>query len=205
VSSPLGANLVVGALERPGTGGVDCNPAAVNGVVIVLAGGMSGLPSSTEEFSRLHEPTLRRTIEGVHLAAGASDSRLIMSGGAGGEVREADLMAGFARALGFPGPRIQLERTSETTHESAQAVAAMLRNEPAKRTITLVTSAMHMRRAQATFQHAGVKVCPYPVDFQKVEPRVYEMLIPQISSLNKSVRAYHEALGLFIYWMTGKV
>lgn len=206
VASPLGANLAVGALESRIAAPDGCATATPGGVIVVLAGGMSGSPATAEEFSRLHESSLRRTIEGVRLAARTRDSRLVLSGGSGDQVREADLMGSLGRALGFAAARMHLERTSQNTYESAMAVSTLLRGEAdTTRPVVLVTSALHMPRAQGVFRHAGLEVCPYPVDYRQVEPRPHEMLIPQLSALTKSVHAYHEMVGLLAYRLSGKL
>lgn len=205
MASPLGANLAVGALEDGFSMPDGCGIATPGSVIVVLAGGISGSPTTLEEFSRLHESTLRRTMEGVRLAARTHESRLVLAGGSGDQMREADLMGSLSRALGFPADRIRLERSSQTTYESAMAVVAMLRAEPETRQVVLVTSALHMPRALGAFRRVGRAVCPYPVDHQRVEPRLHEMLIPQLSALSKSVQAYHEMAGIAAYLVTGKM
>lgn len=205
VASPLGANLAVGALENGFSVPDGCAAATPGSVIVVLAGGLSGSPATPEEYSRLHESTLRRTLEGVRLAARTRDSRLVLAGGSGDQVREADLMGSLARALGFPSARMSLERASQTTHESAEALAVLLRTEAGTRQTVLVTSALHMPRALASFRRAGLPVCPYPVDYRQAESRLHEMLIPQLSALSKGVQAYHEIVGLLVYRITGKI
>ena len=66
----------------------------------------------------------------------------------------------------------------------------------------LVTSALHMRRARAEFERAGLKVIPAPTDFEALgrttEPRDW---LPSADALDGSGRAFKEWVG---YWMLGR-
>jgi uncharacterized SAM-binding protein YcdF (DUF218 family) len=206
VSTPLGANLAVGVLERAAARDSECEPTSNReSLIVVLAGGMFGYPADVTEISRLHEASLRRTLEAVSLARQLEGSRLLFVGGAGQQVREADLMGALARALGFPAERVMLERKSESTFESAREVARLAAKMPAAGSIYLVTSAVHMPRALAAFRHQGLNVCAYPVDYSWVWPAWRRMLVPQITALRKSTAAYHEMVGYAWYQLTGKL
>ncbi len=205
VASPLGANLAVGALEGTAPDFDRCRERPPGAWIVVLAGGMRGEAAGPHDFARLHEASFRRTIEAVRLAQSVPQSVLLISGGNGGEVREADLMGSLAASLGLNRSRIVLERASRTTADSAANVARMIESgNPKNREILLVTSALHMRRAQASFQRQGLVVCPVSVDRRFVRPAVHEALIPQISALAKSTDAYHEMAGLLSYLVTGR-
>jgi uncharacterized SAM-binding protein YcdF (DUF218 family) len=207
VATPLGANLVGGALE----GAVmpvarACLEPGPGSVIVVLAGGMSGSPVRSDDVARLQVASLRRVIEGLRLARSTADTLLILAGGSGDAVREADLMASLATELGFPPARLLLERESKTTAEGAGNVARLLAQRSGKApAVHLVTSAMHMPRAAASFRRQGVEVCPVPVDHRRVRPALHELLIPQLTALDKSTAAYHEIIGYVGYWATGRL
>ncbi len=206
VSTPLGANLAIGALERSAANEPQCPLQAGRGsLVVVLAGGMSGWPADVTELSRLKEPSLRRTLEAVHLARQMPDSRLLFVGGAGRRIREADLMGALAQALGLPGERVILARESDSTFENAREVAGLVGKMAANGPIYLVTSAVHMPRALAVFRRQGLEACAYPVDYTWVRTKWPGMLVPQISALGKTTMAYHEAIGYLWYWFTGRL
>ena len=207
LATPLGANLVVGALERPSRPVAQaCLEPPPGGTIVVLAGGMSEHVPSKDDHASLHAPTLRRVMEGVKLARSARDARLVLAGGGGGAVREADVMASLATALGFPPARLVLERQSRTTAEGAVQVARLLAEGGAPPpAVHLVTSALHMPRAAASFRRQGLEVCPVPVDRRYVRPAVHELLIPQLTALEKSSDAYHEIVGYAVYWATGRL
>ncbi len=72
--------------------------------------------------------------------------------------------------------------------------------------ILLVTSAFHMRRAQRLFERQGLKVVPFPVDFQArgqwagpVWRDPTQWLLPTASALDGTSRALREWLGRLVY------
>jgi len=206
IATPLGANLLVGALERENQVSSDCLEPAPDAVIVVLAGGKSGRPASANDVSKLTAASLKRVIGGVELANRSRNSLLVLSGGAGDAVREADLMSALAVSLGFPRGRLLTERDSQTTAEATRNVTRLLADVRNSATsVHLVTSAIHMPRAVASFRKQGLSVCPVPVDRRWVRPRWNEALIPQISALQKSTEALHEIGGYVAYGLTGEL
>lgn len=207
LATPLGANLVVGALEHPSRPVARaCLEPPPGGTVVVLAGGMSEDVPSKDDFASLHAASLRRVMEAVRLARSGRDARLVLAGGGGHAVREADVMASLATALGVDPASLLLERQSRTTAEGAANVARLLAERGGSPpTVHLVTSAMHMPRAAASFRRQGIDVCPVPVDRRFVRPAAHEALIPQITALEKSSAAWHEIVGYAVYWATGRL
>ncbi len=202
--TPLGANLMVAAVEFNVRDMRRCTKTESRPVVVVLAGGMTGSPARADDVSRLQEAGYRRTIEGTRLAATMPASLLVFSGGSASAVAEADMMRELALNLGFPADRIVTERGSRTTYESAVEVARWLRSMNMDQ-VHLVTSALHMTRAVGVFRAQALGVCPYAVDPQWIRPDPQDALIPQVSALNKSTAALHEIVGWLWYRSTGKL
>jgi uncharacterized SAM-binding protein YcdF (DUF218 family) len=93
------------------------------------------------------------------LAAHGSDPVLIVSGGKGSDERvcEADAMAGYLIARGFPADRIQREDRSASTEQNlAYSQAIMNRLRPGA-TCVIVTSNYHVFRAAMIARHLGVR------------------------------------------------
>ena len=94
-------------------------------------------------------------------------------------------------------------QSDRNTAEEARAIRSLL---PApQHRVLLVTSAFHMRRAQALFEREGLTVLPFPVDFQARgawggsiwrDPLLW---LPQARSLEDSSRALRELLGRAVY------
>jgi uncharacterized SAM-binding protein YcdF (DUF218 family) len=82
-------------------------------------------------------------------------------------VNEADAMAAHVQALGVPADRILRSRAGESTAEEAAQILPIVRARSI-RTVLLVTTAPHSRRARTIFRRAwrgaGIRVLSWPVD-----------------------------------------
>jgi len=203
-AAPLGANLLVRAVEGDPDSPRICRPGAGQKIVVALAGGMRGVRGDEPPIGGLKEATFRRTAAAAALAAGDPESLLVVSGGLGGPDTEADLMRSLAVSLGVPEERIVLERGSLTTYESALRVAEWADERGIGR-VHLVTSALHMPRAAATFERQGLTVCPHPVDWKQVPVDPGSWFFPQISALARSTAAIREAMALVWYRISGRL
>jgi uncharacterized SAM-binding protein YcdF (DUF218 family) len=117
---------------------------------------------------------------------------------------EADAMQGFLTALGVPASAILLEDNSATTHENAVETARVMA-EAGLRDALLVTSALHMQRAEASFRAVGIAVTPAATDYEVVDdgPLTPLDLLPEAGALEASSRALKEWLGLWVYRQRG--
>lgn len=171
--------------------------------VVVLGGGVKDLtwvPLAPEPGER----SLTRLVAGIELAR-TLQIPLVLSGGSGSTVSggplEADALAAAAVRLDFPRQGLRIERGSRNTWENAVSVKALI---PGK-TVILVTSAYHMKRAAAMFRKNGFTVLPAPVDHQSTSrPWSPAELIPGAGALALSSTALAERLSLAWYGMTGK-
>lgn len=96
-----------------------------------------------------------------------------------------------------------LETQSRDTHDNAVYAAVLLKARDLRR-ILLVTSAFHMRRAQALFAAQGLDVIPAPTDYQRLvaAPAVPRWL-PAVENLARSTHALHEMVGYRVYRYRG--
>lgn len=128
-------------------------------------------------------------------------------------VPETDAMTEILLALGVPQDAILPEDRSRNTYENAVYVRDLLDQFGANE-IVLVTSAMHMPRSVAIFEHQGFVVRPAPVDYfiTRGVPgmttdsgwvgRALEML-PSAEHLDRSTRALREYIGIAVYRLRG--
>lgn len=171
--------------------------------VVVLGGGIKDL-SWVPLAPVPGEHSLSRLVAGIELAR-TLRIPLVVSGGSGetapGGPIEADALADAAVRLGFPRKDLIIEGGSRNTWENAGAVNKLLPG----RTIVLVTSAFHMKRAAGMFRRNGFTVLPAPVDYQSTSrPWSPAQLIPRAASFSVSTTALAERLSLAWYGMTGK-
>jgi uncharacterized SAM-binding protein YcdF (DUF218 family) len=133
---------------------------------------------------------------------------IIVSGGRQpwneGQAPEAAAMLEFLSDLGVSEERVLSEGRSRNTRENALEVRRLVSSRDLKRLI-LVTSALHMPRAIATFRAAGMDVIPAPTDFDVVERRERTPLdfLPDAGALEESSGAFREHLGLWVYRKQG--
>jgi uncharacterized SAM-binding protein YcdF (DUF218 family) len=133
--------------------------------------------------------------------------RVVASGGnqpwLGGVCSEASAMRDFLVDLGVPAEAVWLEERSRNTRENAVHTAKILEAQGIG-PMPLVTSALHMPRALATFRAAGINAIPAPTDFEvEVRPRVFLDWLPDAEALAASTRALKEYPGLWVYRYRG--
>jgi uncharacterized SAM-binding protein YcdF (DUF218 family) len=122
-------------------------------------------------------------------------------------------MAEILILLGVPQEDMWLELESQNTYENALYSHKILEEKGIKR-IILVTSAMHMPRSAALFEHQGVKVIPAPTDFTVTEKVWNDLseggiekkiisIFPSASYLSLTTTVLKEYLGMFVYHLRG--
>lgn len=141
-------------------------------------------------------------LKGSRLAAGARAwlagraPLIILSGGnGGGGPSEADVMAAAIAKAGIPASALILEDRSNSTSDNARLTAALLR-ERGMRKVLLVTSSVHMPRANLLFRDAGLEVVPVPVPEGRLRAGWKARWLPSPRALWRSGRAMKEYMGL---------
>lgn len=116
----------------------------------------------------------------------------------------ADAAADILERLGVPGDAIVAPGRSERTFTDAQVVQAVLERRDLQ-SILLVTSAMHMPRALATFRKAGIDAAPAPTDFVVTSVPVVagNTWLPDGHAFALSTAAMHEYVGMLWYRSKG--
>lgn len=103
---------------------------------------------------------------------------------------ESDANKAFLVGLGIPEKHVKTVATGTNTAEEAQALSAILRGK----SVALVTSASHQRRAGNYFRQKGIQVIPVPVDYLTQAQMPWGW--PSAEALNVSQRAIYEWLAL---------
>lgn len=169
--------------------------------IVVLGGILGG--EDTLELSNLSD-AVDRLIYAKRLFDAGKAPHLLLAGGAGeGRTPEADLMAGLLMEWGAPAPAILRETKSRNTRQNALGVGALL-EEQGLRSVLLVTSALHMRRAEATLRAVGIDVIAAPTDFMggRSELPILDWL-PEAGALDVTTHCIKEYLGLWVYRWRG--
>lgn len=136
--------------------------------------------------------------------------RIIISGGSGslsptGGATEAAELATLLRLAGVPQSHLLLETRSRNTRENALFTKALLVRHPEIKSLVLVTSAFHQRRALGCFAKAGLYPAPFPADFRSTDPRWSPdyWLVPDADALSRCGLLLHEIAGYITYRLCG--
>lgn len=124
-------------------------------------------------------------------------------------------MADLLNMLDVPAEALWFETSSRNTYESAINCSQILVEKGIRR-ILLVTSAWHMPRSVALFEHQGLEVIPAPADFTvtrsawesltaaNLASQIYQIL-PSPGSLELTTRMLKEYLGILVYQLLGRM
>jgi uncharacterized SAM-binding protein YcdF (DUF218 family) len=112
------------------------------------------------------------------------------------------LAAGYTLS-GIPVADLRVEARSANTHENARNAAEMLRANGLA-DIVLVTSPVHMRRAEAAFRHEGIRVSPAPApDDDNAVLEASAHWLPRREALTMTARCVREYAALWVYARRG--
>ena len=175
--------------------------------VVVLGGGRHAAPGPARESEWIDADRFFAGIEAYQqLRRQGLSPRLIFTGGwwpTQPQLQpEGEVLRQRALALGLPAADLASTSRVRNTAEEAQVVAAQL---PPGSSMLLVTSAFHMPRAKRLFERQGLRVLPFPVDFQAsgawagnpmADPLNW---LPSAKGLESSSRALQEAIGRTLY------
>lgn len=139
---------------------------------IIILGGAFNRPAMAHTHHLVYTSAAGRMLDAILLAKKYPGVPLILTGGGrivDNVASEAEIMADILKSVGFTSDQFVLESQSRNTYENALFLKQKLRPRPTQKWL-LVTSAAHMRRAVAFFEHHGFVVVPYPVDYHTRRP-----------------------------------
>lgn len=175
------------------------DPAPLGNVdwIVVLSAGQNDDPR-VPALGRLGDSTLVRMAEGIRLYRMMPGSRLLFSGGGGGEGRSAiaENMRDAAVELGVPKEDITVEISSLDTSAQASIMAGILKGSR----FMLVTSAAHMERSLSLFREAGLDPIPAPAQYMSLNGQGphdrHRHFVPDARNLVQTDTVLHELLGM---------
>lgn len=137
--------------------------------------------------------------------------KILISGGSGSLLersrQEADEIADALRLMSVPNSDIIIENQSRNTHESAEALKAMLKDSVSSTDCLLITSAFHMRRSRACFKKAGWVTDTFTTDFLSHERKftLDVLFVPRVESLLNWTIISREWVGMIAYKVMGYI
>ena len=172
---------------------------------IVVLGGFTGKPDIGRGDLEINDG-IDRLLHGMRLFRAGKAPYLMMVGGAArGHTPEAMLMAQLLEEFGMSRDNMLLEDKSRNTRENGINSVAIMKAHGINR-VLLVTSAFHMRRAQAVFEKLGVEVIPAATDYQvgEPDPSILDWL-PDAEALWGTTFGIKEYIGWWVYRVRGWV
>ena len=206
-ATPLIAEGLWRWLERPYVRQSTAAVLASTAAVVVLGGGRHAAPGPARESEWIDADRFFAGIEAYQqLRRQGLRPRLIFTGGWWPTQPQlppdGDVLRQRALALGLPAADLASTARVRNTAEEAEVGAAQL---PPGSSVLLITSAFHMARAKRLFERQGLRVLPFPVDFQASGAWAGNPLadplnwLPSAKGLDSSSRALREALGRTLY------
>lgn len=176
--------------------------------IIVLGGSIGPENSAARGQPALNESSERLTVV-AELARRFPSIPIVFSGGNASLFRNELSEAQFARRLlesfGVAPDRLVLEDRSRTTSENAKLTRDLVKPKPGSRWL-LVTSAHHMPRSIGVFRAVNFPVEAYPVDWRTAGAEdLWKPFNSLAAGLARTDAAMHEWIGLFVYWLSGRM
>jgi uncharacterized SAM-binding protein YcdF (DUF218 family) len=103
---------------------------------------------------------------------------------------------------------IIIENSSRNTRENAFYVKDLVKSNATEGKVILITSAFHMRRAEGSFEKAGITVTGFSTDFNSALPKDrfgIERVIPSIQTLLSWQFLIKEWVGYVVYKIMGYI
>ncbi|HET9502524.1 MAG TPA: YdcF family protein [Hymenobacter sp.] len=192
------------AWERPPVALAAVAPADA---VVLLTGITSGSKSPHDRVYLQHGAD--RLTHALWLYRAGRARRIIITGGSGAVFSagntEAQDLATLLRLAAVPAADILLEERSRNTRENAKFTKELLAQHANIKSLVLVTSAFHQRRAIGCFAKVGLHPQPFSADFYSTNrswaPDYW--LVPDIDALSRWSLLLHEMAGYVVYKVAG--
>lgn len=202
-SMPATTNFILDSLESDYPYVLVTEQPAADAIVVL--GGFTGKPDEGRGDLEINDG-IDRLLHGMRLYRARKAPYLMLVGGAArGQTPEAVLMAQLLAEFGMSLDNVLLEDESRNTHENGINSSSIMHAHGIKR-ILLVTSAFHMRRAQAVFEKLGIEVVPAATDYQvgEPDPGILDWL-PDAEALWGTTFGVKEYIGWLVYRLRGWV
>ena len=190
-------------LSNNEVGGIIILGGAIEDGEIIGDRGEVSLRSSAERVTKAFE--LIRKNPNVPFIFSGYSGRITPKG-----ITEADAFKRLIQEQGLSEQNAHYENQSRNTYENVFHMNPMIEEFGLKtesgepKPWLLITSASHMYRSTKIFQKQGLEVLPMLVDYQTANSLQWTMFDLVDGAHNWNILV-HEIVGLFAYWITGKI
>lgn len=171
--------------------------------IVVLGGGLNYY-SSEEAAPSIH--SMQRLVRGFQLHR-RLNTPLIYSGGIAigqDKISEADAAEEFLESLGMDSKFYISENQAQTTFENAAYLKKWIEENEVEK-VYLVTSAYHILRSAAVFAAQDIDFLAVHSGFISDHQFSWLDYLPNRGALTANLSALHEWVGLFWYYLRGRV
>ena len=143
-----------------------------------------------------------RFFKAIELYFSKKSNTIIFTGGKSPynitKISEGDVLKQYAIKYGVNKNDILVTKEVLNTSDESIAVKNLIGNE---KSIILITSAFHMKRAKSLFEKKGFKVIPYKVDYKSTPKLSWNFIdfLPSSNGLRRTEIALRELLGRLYY------
>lgn len=184
------------------------------GGIIILGGAIEGGEIAVDRGEISIYSSAERVTKGFELIRQYPELPFIFSGFSGRlspkGMSEADAFKQLIAEQGLPDKYAHYENQSRNTYENVVYMKPMILEfgdrgtNHAQKPWLLITSASHMYRSLKIFQKQGIEVILVPVDYQTGNHLRWSRFDLEDGMQNWN-KLMHEAIGLLVYWITGKI
>lgn len=177
---------------------------------IVVLGGGAIPPRQPGEKTRPGLSSLLRALRAAELYHEGPPCQVIVSGGwpdpKRGATSAGATMVEVLTRNGVAPSDILLEEESRNTDQNATLSAKILRERGMTKRVALVTSAAHLWRSERLFHREQIEVIPVGCDYHtdKLGSDLW-LLWPAGDAVSMNQDAFHEYVGIVVYWFRGRL
>ncbi len=174
---------------------------------VVLGGNMVTYDAVNDR--RTYRNNIDRLLQSIELYKQGVIKRILVSGGAGNlvypDMLESVFIRDFLLQIGIDSSHVLIDSLSDNTRQNAAYSAEILKEQFPGEKHLLITSAIHMKRAAACFEKAGLEVDHYCTN-KYAGPRRYNfefLFIPDPINFVLWDLLIHEVVGYLVYAIMG--